>query len=88
MGYKVAVVGATGNVGREMLEILAERQFPVGKLHALASERSLGKTVKFGNKEIACEVLDQHDFSDTDIALFSAGGSISAEHGVGLLNLQ
>ena len=76
----VAVVGATGMVGETMLDILAERGFPIGKLHALASERSLGKTVNFGNKELPCEVLDDHDFSDTDIALFSAGGSISAEH--------
>ncbi len=76
----VAVVGATGMVGETMLEILAERNFPVGKLYALASERSLGKSVQFGGKNIACEVLDDHDFSDTDIALFSAGGSISAEH--------
>jgi aspartate-semialdehyde dehydrogenase len=76
----VAVVGATGMVGETMLEILAERNFPVGKLYALASERSLGKYVQFGSKNIACDVLDDHDFSDTDIALFSAGGSISAEH--------
>jgi len=76
----VAVVGATGMVGETMLEILAERNFPVGQLHALASERSLGKTVRFGSKNIPCEVLEEHDFSDTDIALFSAGGSISAEH--------
>jgi aspartate-semialdehyde dehydrogenase len=76
----VAVVGASGMVGETMLEILAERNFPVGKLYALASERSLGKSVRFGSKTIACEVLDEHDFSDTDIAFFSAGGSISAEH--------
>jgi aspartate-semialdehyde dehydrogenase len=76
----VAVVGASGMVGETMLEILAERNFPVGKLYALASERSLGKSVRFGSKNIACEVLDEHDFSDTDIAFFSAGGSISAEH--------
>ncbi len=76
----VAVVGATGMVGEAMLDILAERKFPIAKLHALASERSLGKTVNFGGRQIACEVLDDHDFSNTDIALFSAGGSISAEH--------
>ena len=76
----VAVVGATGMVGETMLNILAERNFPVGRLHALASERSLGKTVQYGSKEIPCEVLEDHDFSDTDIALFSAGGDISAEH--------
>jgi len=76
----VAVVGATGMVGETMLDILAERKFPIGKLYPLASERSLGKTVRFGGKSIACAVLDEHDFSDTDIALFSAGGSISAVH--------
>ena len=78
--YNVAVVGATGMVGETMLEILAERNFPVAKLHPLASERSLGKTVNFRNRAIPCERLDEHDFSDTDIALFSAGGSVSAEH--------
>jgi aspartate-semialdehyde dehydrogenase len=78
--YNVAVVGATGMVGEAMLEILAERNFPIGKLHPLASERSLGKTVSFGSREVACEVLDDHDFTDTDIALFSAGGDISAEY--------
>ncbi|HJP04399.1 MAG: aspartate-semialdehyde dehydrogenase [Chromatiales bacterium] len=76
----IAVVGATGMVGEAMLAILAERDFPVGKLHALASERSIGKSVRFGSRDIACEVLDQHDFSETDIALFSAGASVSAEH--------
>lgn len=63
-----------------MLDILAERNFPIARLHPLASSNSLGKTVTFGSKEVACEVLDDHDFSDTDIALFSAGGSVSAEH--------
>jgi aspartate-semialdehyde dehydrogenase len=67
-------------VGEAMLEILAERDFPVGKLYALASDRSLGKSVRFGSKNVACDVLDEHDFGETDIALFSAGGSISAEH--------
>ena len=76
----VAVVGATGMVGEAMLEILAERKFPIARLHALASERSLGKTVEFGGKQLPCELLDEHDFSNTDIALFSAGGSVSAEH--------
>ncbi|MDP6437482.1 MAG: aspartate-semialdehyde dehydrogenase [Gammaproteobacteria bacterium] len=76
----IAVVGATGMVGEAMLDILAERNFPVGRLHALASERSVGKSVRFGSQEIACEVLDQHDFSDTGIALFSAGASVSAGH--------
>jgi aspartate-semialdehyde dehydrogenase len=78
--FNVAVVGATGIVGETMLEILAERNFPVAKLHPLASERSLGKTVMFGSREVPCEVLDTHDFSDTDIAFFSAGGDISAKY--------
>jgi aspartate-semialdehyde dehydrogenase len=78
--FNVAVVGATGMVGEAMLDILAERNFPIARLHPLASSNSLGKTVTFGSKEVACEVLDDHDFSDTDIALFSAGGSVSAEH--------
>jgi aspartate-semialdehyde dehydrogenase len=76
----VAVVGATGMVGETMLEILAERDFPIGQLYALASENSVGKTVQFGRQEVVCDDLAMHDFSDTDIALFSAGGSVSAEH--------
>ncbi len=76
----VAVVGATGVVGESMLEILAERKFPVGKIHALASERSVGKTVEFGNRELKVEDLADFDFSRVRIGLFSAGGSISAEY--------
>jgi len=76
----VAVVGATGMVGEAMLEILAERKFPIARLHPLASERSIGKTVFFDGRQVPCELLDEHDFSDTDIALFSAGGSVSAEY--------
>ncbi|WP_319486747.1 aspartate-semialdehyde dehydrogenase [uncultured Cohaesibacter sp.] len=79
MGYKVAVVGATGNVGREMLDILAERGFPADEVVALASSRSKGKEVSFGDKILKCQVLDNYDFSDTDFCLMSAGGSISAE---------
>jgi aspartate-semialdehyde dehydrogenase len=75
----VAVVGATGAVGEAMLEILAERNFPVGTVHALASERSVGMTVAFGNRELTVEDLAGFDFSGVAIALFSAGGSISAE---------
>ena len=75
----VAVVGATGAVGEAMLEILAERNFPVGTVHALASERSVGMTVAFGNRELTVEDLAGFDFSGVDIGLFSAGGSISAE---------
>ena len=75
----VAVVGATGVVGQAMLEILAERKFPVGEIHALASERSVGKTVEFGNRELAVSALAEFVFSTVHIGLFSAGGSISAE---------
>ena len=78
-GYKVAIVGATGNVGREMLEILADRQFPVSEVVALASQRSIGTEVSFGDKTLKCKVLDNYDFSDTDICLMSAGGTISKE---------
>ncbi len=76
----VAVVGATGVVGEAMLEILAERKFPVGKIYALASERSAGMKVAFGNRELTVEDLAGFDFSKVQIGLFSAGGSISAEH--------
>ena len=77
--YDVAVVGATGVVGEAMLEILAERKFPVGAIHALASERSVGKKVEFGNRELVVSDLADFDFSTAQIGLFSAGGSISAE---------
>ncbi len=76
----VAVVGATGAVGEAMLDILAERLGTKIKVHALASAGSLGKTVEFGSKELDVEVLDDFDFSGVDYALFSAGGSVSAEH--------
>jgi aspartate-semialdehyde dehydrogenase len=75
--YKVAVVGATGAVGEVMLSVLAERQFPVGELIALASERSAGDYVKFGNDEVMVRDLATFDPAGVDIALFSAGGSIS-----------
>jgi aspartate-semialdehyde dehydrogenase len=75
----IAIVGATGAVGEVMLEILAERKFPVGKVHALASARSVGKTVAFGNRELPVEDLAEFDFSQVQIGLFSAGGSISEE---------
>ena len=78
-GYKVAIVGATGNVGREMLEILADRQFPVSEVVPLASSRSIGTEVSFGDKVLKCKHLDTYDFSDTDICLMSAGGTISKE---------
>ena len=73
----IAVVGATGVVGEAMLEILAERKFPVGKVHALASERSVGKTVMFGSKPLAVSDLAEFDFSQCRIGLFSAGASVS-----------
>lgn len=75
--YNVAVVGATGAVGQEMLSILNERNFPVDEVRPLASARSAGKMVKFGDREIAVQVLDENSFEGIDIALFSAGGSIS-----------
>jgi aspartate-semialdehyde dehydrogenase len=79
MGYKVAVVGATGNVGREMLDILAERGFPADEVVALASRRSVGTEVSFGDKTLKVKALEHHDFSDTDICLMSAGGEVSKE---------
>ena len=79
MGYKVAVVGATGNVGREMLDILAERAFPADEVVAIASRRSMGQEVSFGDKILKVKALDDYDFSDTDICLMSAGGEISKE---------
>ena len=78
--YNVAVVGATGAVGEVMLSILAERDFPVGEIAALASSRSAGMEVDFGRRKLTVQDLDAFDFSNTDIALFSAGGSISEEH--------
>jgi aspartate-semialdehyde dehydrogenase len=78
--YKVAVVGATGAVGEAMLSVLAERKFPVGELVALASERSAGEYVKFGNDEVMVRDLATFDPAGVDIALFSAGGSISKEY--------
>jgi aspartate-semialdehyde dehydrogenase len=78
--FDVAVVGATGVVGESMLEILAERKFPVGDIYALASERSVGMNVAFGNRELTVQDLAGFDFSQVKIGLFSAGGSISAEY--------
>ncbi len=79
MGYKVAVVGATGNVGREMLDILAERQFPADEVVAVASRRSQGIDVSFGDKTLKVKAIDNYDFSDIDICLMSAGGAASKE---------
>jgi aspartate-semialdehyde dehydrogenase len=79
MGYKVAVVGATGNVGREMLEILAERRFPADEVVALASRRSMGVEVSYGDTTLKVKALEHYDFSDVDICLMSAGGAVSKE---------
>ena len=79
-GYRVAVVGATGAVGEAMLEILAERKFPISEIAALASSKSVGRGVSFGRKSLVVDDLAEFDFSGWDFALFSAGGSVSAEH--------
>jgi len=80
MGYRVAVVGATGNVGREMLNILEERQFPVDELAVLASRRSLGTEVSFGDKTLKTEDLDTFDFTGWDIALFAIGSDATKKY--------
>ena len=79
MGYKVAVVGATGNVGREMLGILAERSFPADEVIALASRRSQGVEVSYGDATLKVKTLEHCDFSDVDICLMSAGSSVAKE---------
>jgi len=79
MGYKVAVVGATGNVGREMLGILAERAFPADEVVAIASRRSQGTAVSFGEKTLKVKATEHYDFSDVDICLMSAGSAVSKE---------
>ncbi len=81
MGYKVAVVGATGNVGREILQTLAERSFPIDQIVALASKRSLGRDVTFGDNDVLkVGVLSEFDFKGFDVALFSSGAKVAAEH--------
>jgi len=75
--FKIAVVGATGNVGREILDILSERGFPASEVVALASSRSVGTEVSFGDRTLAVKNLENHDFSGTDICLMSAGGEVS-----------
>ncbi|MDU8928167.1 aspartate-semialdehyde dehydrogenase [Alisedimentitalea sp. MJ-SS2] len=80
MGYNVVVVGATGNVGREMLNILAERQFPVEKIVALASRRSLGTEVSFGDKTLKTQDLDTFDFDGWDMALFAVGSEATKKY--------
>jgi aspartate-semialdehyde dehydrogenase len=79
MGYRVAVVGATGNVGREMLNILEEVSFPVEKIHAIASRKSIGVEVSFGDQIVKCEDVEQFDFSKVDIVLMSVSGAFSKE---------
>ena len=79
MGFKVAIVGATGNVGREMLNILEERGFPADEVVALASRRSQGTEVSYGDRTLKVKTLDTYDFSDTDICIMSAGGNVSKE---------
>ena len=80
MGFSVAVVGATGNVGREMLGILAERSFAADEVVALASRRSQGVDVSYGERTLKVKALEHYDFSGTDICLMSAGGAISKEY--------
>ena len=77
MGYRVAVVGATGNVGREMMNILEEVNFPVDDIYAVASRKSMGVEVTYGDRIIRCQDLEQFDFSKVDIVMMSAGGTVS-----------
>ena len=79
MSYNIAIVGATGNVGMAMLSILHERQFPINKISVLASEKSVGRQVSFGDEDLTIDNLANFDFSDTDIVLSSAGASVSEE---------
>ncbi len=79
MAYKIAVIGATGNVGREMLKTLIQRQFPLSEVVALASTRSIGTEVSFGDGILKVKAMDYYDFKGTDIALMSAGGAIAKE---------
>jgi aspartate-semialdehyde dehydrogenase len=77
MGYRVAVVGATGNVGREMMHILEELMFPVDEIYAVASRKSIGREVEFGDQTLKCKDIETFDFSSVDIVLMSAGGDVS-----------
>jgi aspartate-semialdehyde dehydrogenase len=79
MGLKIAVVGATGNVGREMLDIIDERGFPADEVVALASRRSQGTDISFGDRTLKVQTLENYDFAGTDIVLMSAGGQVSKE---------
>ena len=78
--YRVAVVGATGAVGEALLDILAERKFPVAELVPLASERSAGEVLNYAGRSVTVQNVNDYDFAGVDIAFFSAGGSVSAEH--------
>src|ERR1700735_2329402 len=80
MGYNVAVAGATGNVGREMLNILAERSFPADEVVALASRRSVGTEVSYGDRILKVKALEHFDFAGVDICLMSAGSAVSKEY--------
>lgn len=77
MGYRVAVVGATGAVGREMMTILEEVKFPISEIYAVASRKSMGIEISFGTKTLKCQDIEQFDFSKVDIVLMSAGGDVS-----------
>ena len=79
MALKVAIVGATGNVGRELLNIMEERDFPADDVFAVASRRSVGREVSYGDRKLKCQVLDDFDFSKVDVVLMSAGGSTSRQ---------
>ncbi len=79
MGYRVAVVGATGNVGREMMNVLVDRKFPADEVFAIASRRSQGVEVSYGDRTLRCQDLEQFDFSKVDICLMSAGSAVSKE---------
>ena len=79
MGFTIAIAGATGNVGREMLNILEERGFPADKVVPLASRRSIGQEVSYGDKTLKVQALENYDFSEADICLMSAGGNVSKE---------
>ncbi|MGI9512221.1 MAG: aspartate-semialdehyde dehydrogenase [Anderseniella sp.] len=79
MSYNIAIVGATGNVGMEMMNILAEREFPVAEVHAIASRRSVGREVSFGDRTLKCQDLETFDFSKVDFVLMSAGGETSKQ---------
>src|SRR6516164_10096798 len=79
MGYKVAVIGATGNVGRAMLNILSEREFPADEIFAIASRKSMGVEVSFGDHRLKCRDLENFNFRGVDFALMSAGSAVSKE---------